>query len=114
MRGRASEGARHLGATLIMDKALTITFVGADTYDPIFETGLLSSNQTQEAAAAAGSRVCSVADRVLTVRQGDQMLATENDENCEANAATGSLRVLAALHKAGVLKIASINAIPVR
>jgi len=50
---------------------------------------------------------------VLTVRQGEKTVATAEDIEHEANAASGSLYTLAVLHKAGIIKIASLNEVQV-
>jgi hypothetical protein len=97
----------------MMEKNITLGFVGADTYDPILNTGLFPPNQVREVVNAADNHLCTLASRVLTVKLDGLIISNETDENYETTSASGSLRTLAELHKAGVIRIASINSIPV-
>jgi hypothetical protein len=92
---------------------LEITFVGQDTTDPIMNSGLIPPKKLQEAVQNGRESPCSVSSRVLTVSQGSQVVTTTEDFEYEANAATGSLYTLAALHKAGIIKISSLNGVQI-
>ena len=93
---------------------LEITFAGEDTSESILNSRMIPPSKVSEAARNGQGRLCSVSSRVLTVSQGDQVITTAEDFEHEANAATGALHTLAALHRAGVIEIASINGVPVK
>ncbi len=92
---------------------IELTFAGDDTSDCILNSGLVPPNRVLEAVKNGKHHFCSVSSRVLTVRQGEKTVATAEDIEHEANAASGSLCTLAALHKAGIIKIASFNGVQV-
>ncbi len=89
-----------------MNEPRIISFVPAAT-----ET--VPPNRVLEVVKNEKHHFCSVSSRVLTVRQGEKTVATAEDIEHEANAASGSLCTLAALHKAGIIKIASLNGVQV-
>jgi hypothetical protein len=64
-------------------------------------TEMVPPNRVLEAVKNGKHHFCSASSRVLTVRQGEKTVATAEDFEHEANAASGSLCTLAALHKAG-------------
>src|ERR1039458_4981460 len=70
---------------------IEITFAGDDTSDSILNSGLVPPNRVLEAVKNGKHHFCSVSSRVLTVRQGEKTVATAEDFEHEANAASGSL-----------------------
>jgi len=88
---------------------IELTFADDDTSDSILNSGLVPPNRVLEAVKNGKHHICSASSRVLMVRQGEKTVASAEDFEHEANAASGSLCTLAALHKAGIIKIASLN-----
>jgi hypothetical protein len=92
---------------------IELTFAGDATGDSILNSGLVPPNRVLEVVKNGKGRLYSVSSRVLTVRQGEKTVTTAEDFEHEANAASGSLYTLAVLHKAGIIKIASLNEVQV-
>jgi hypothetical protein len=91
-------------------KIVELTFVGQGTLPALTDTGLLTGEALQKAHNL--SQVPSaVFDRHLTVWANDAIVETAEDNFNETREATACLQLLVKMHKAGVLRIGSLNGI---
>ena len=91
-----------------------LTFVGDDLAGPLRATGLFSNDQLERAVSRGSPEGSPVFSRHLTVYRGGTIVTTAEDYEGETTSATANLQLIVALHKAGCVRLSSINGIQVR